>query len=76
MVGVLASEGLLDVVTPTGGGNRRQVRLTDKGEVQVGRSSRALAGSTQTLLERSGVDAAAYLRDTRRLIGTLAAKEA
>lgn len=71
MVGVLASEGLLDARRIPGGGNARRLQLTSTGGELVERGSRLLEGRFGELLERSGVSRAPYQRQTRRLLDQL-----
>jgi DNA-binding MarR family transcriptional regulator len=71
MVGVLASEGLLNARRIPGGGNSRRLQLTSAGAELVARASRLLEGRFAELLERSGVSRAAYQRQTRRLLDQL-----
>jgi DNA-binding MarR family transcriptional regulator len=75
MVGVLAQDGLLDVTTVAGMGNRRYLQLTDVGAKLVERCGRLLEGRFEELVERSGVPYAAYQRHTRRLLGQLEAEQ-
>jgi DNA-binding MarR family transcriptional regulator len=75
MVGVLAQDGLLDVTTVAGMGNRRQLQLTDAGAELVERCGRLLEGRFEELVKRSGVPYAAYQRHTRRLLGQLEAEQ-
>jgi hypothetical protein len=71
MVGVLASEGLLNARRIPGGGNSRRLRLTSTGADLVERGSRLLEERFEELLERSGVSRASYHRQTRRLLREL-----
>jgi DNA-binding MarR family transcriptional regulator len=71
MVGVLASERLLDARRIPGGGNSRRLQLTSAGAELVERGSRLLEGRFAELLERSGVSQRSYQRQTRRLLGQL-----
>jgi DNA-binding MarR family transcriptional regulator len=71
MVGVLASEGLLNARRIPGTGNSRRLQLTSAGAELVGRGSRLLEGRFSDLLERSGVSRACYQRQTRRLLDQL-----
>jgi DNA-binding MarR family transcriptional regulator len=71
MVGVLASEGLLDARRTPGGGNARRLQLTPAGAELVQRGSRLLERRFEQLLQRSGVSHASYQRQTRRLLDQL-----
>jgi DNA-binding MarR family transcriptional regulator len=71
MVGVLASEGLLNACRIPGGGNSRRLQLTSAGAELVERGGRLLEGRFAELLERGGVSRASYQRQTRRLLGQL-----
>ena len=71
MVGVLASEGLLNARQIPGAGNARRLQLTSAGAELVKRGSRLLEGRFEELLERSGVSRASYQRQTRRLLDQL-----
>lgn len=71
MVGVLAREGLVDVETPSGTGNRRSLRLSPLATVLVKQSAGVLEASFQDLVRRTAIDADAYARDTRRLLAGL-----
>jgi DNA-binding MarR family transcriptional regulator len=71
MVGVLASEGLLDARRVPGAGNARHLRLTSAGAELVERGGRELEGRFDALLERSGVSRERYQRQTRRLLDQL-----
>jgi DNA-binding MarR family transcriptional regulator len=73
MVGVLASEGLLEARRVPGAGNSRRLRLTSAGAELVDRGGRELDGRFEALLERSGVSRARYQRETRRLLDQLEA---
>ena len=71
MTAVLQEEGLLVVQADPGGGNRRQLRLTPRGERLVDSGKELLGRRFDELLERSGIPAAAYARHTRRLLRSL-----
>ena len=71
MVGVLASEGLLNARRIPGGGNSRRLELTSAGAELVERGGRLLEGRFEQLLERSGVSRASYQRQTLRLLAQL-----
>ena len=71
MVGVLASDGLLNARRIPGGGNSRRLQLTSAGAELVERGSRLLEGRFAELLERSGVSRASYQRQTLRLLDQL-----
>lgn len=75
MVGVLADEGLLEVVTVARSGNRRALRLTEAGAELVDRCGRLLEGRFEELVTRSGVSYKAYQRHTRRLLAQLDADQ-
>jgi DNA-binding MarR family transcriptional regulator len=74
MTGVLAADGLLEVSTSPGSGNRRHLRLTAAGEDLVRRSSQALEGRFIRLVEASGVPYDEYEAHTLRLIKQLEAE--
>lgn len=76
MVGVLAHEGLLQVTTVAGTGNRRHLQLTDAGTELVDRCGRLLEGRFEELVKRAGVPYAAYQRHTRRLLAQLETEQA
>jgi DNA-binding MarR family transcriptional regulator len=71
MVTVLADEGLLEVTRVEGGGNRRQLRLTDTGTQLVERCGRLLEGRFENLVRSSEVPYESYRRHTRRLLDQL-----
>jgi DNA-binding MarR family transcriptional regulator len=73
MVRVLADDGLLEVKTLTGRGNRRQVRLTAKGDELVDRCGELLEASFEELVKGCGVDYQTYQNQTRRLLDTIEA---
>jgi len=73
MVAVLANEGLLEVTRIEGGGNRRQLRLTDRGAGLVDACARLLEGRFEELVRRSGVSYQSYQQQTRRLLDQLQA---
>jgi DNA-binding MarR family transcriptional regulator len=75
MVGVLATEGLLNATTVKGGGNRRRLQLTESGAELVDRCGRLLEGGFEDLMKRGGVPYAAYQRHTRRLLSQLDADQ-
>jgi DNA-binding MarR family transcriptional regulator len=68
MVTVLSREGLLSVTRSPGSGNRRQLRLTPKGEATVAQCTNVLEGRFEELVQRAGVSYANYQRETRRLL--------
>jgi len=74
MVGVLAADGLLEVSTSPGSGNRRHLHLTAAGEALVKRSSHALEDRFTRLVESSGVPYDDYETYTLRLIKQLEAE--
>lgn len=71
MVGVLAADGLLTATPAAGGGNRRQLQLTDEGARLVERCAQMLEDRFAELVRRSGVSYASYQRQTRRLLAQL-----
>lgn len=71
MVGVLATDGLLTATRTAGGGNRREVRLTDEGVRLVARCAQMLEGRFAELVDQSGVPYATYQRYTRQLLTRL-----
>lgn len=72
MVRVLAQEGLLEVKSLAGRGNRRQVRLTAAGNALVDRCGDLLETRFEAFVRRCGVDYRAYQDQTRRLLANLA----
>ena len=68
---VLAEEGWVTVTTSAGGGNRRQVRLTAKGERLVDEAAELLEGSFSTLLDAAGLKASDVLGLTDPLLAIL-----
>ena len=73
MVGVLASERLLEARRIPGEGNSRRLQLTSAGAELVDRGSRVLEERFSALLDRSGVSRASYQRQTRKLLDQLEA---
>jgi DNA-binding MarR family transcriptional regulator len=73
MVRVLADDGLLEVKTLTGRGNRRQVQLTAKGDELIDRCGELLEARFEELVKRCGVDYQTYQNQTRRLLDNLEA---
>jgi DNA-binding MarR family transcriptional regulator len=71
MVGVLAADGLLTATRNAGGGNRREVRLTDEGARLVEQCSQMLEARFAELVDLSGVPYATYQRYTRQLLSQL-----
>jgi DNA-binding MarR family transcriptional regulator len=71
MTTVLSDAGLLVAEPDPAGGNRRRLRLTAAGEQLVTACRALLAARFETLIELSGVPAAAYARHTRRLLEVL-----
>jgi len=67
----LAEEGWVTVTTSAGGGNRRQVRLTAKGERLVDEAAELLEGSFSTLLDAAGLKASDVLGLTDPLLAIL-----
>jgi DNA-binding MarR family transcriptional regulator len=76
MVRVLAEDGLLEVEIPVGQGNRRQVRLTARGEELIGRCGELLEGRFEEFVNSCGVDYRTYQDLTRRLLDKLDAAPA
>lgn len=76
MVRVLADEGLVDVRSLTGKGNRRQVQLTAAGEELVDRCGGFLEARFEAFVERCGVDYVTYQTQTRRLLDGLVSASA
>jgi DNA-binding MarR family transcriptional regulator len=74
MAGVLAADGLLEVSSSPGNGNRRSLRLTPAGEALVKTSSQALEGRLVRLVEASGVPYDDYHAYTVALIQQLVAE--
>jgi DNA-binding MarR family transcriptional regulator len=68
MVTVLADDGLMEVARQEGGGNRHQLRLTDRGAQMVERSERLLEGRFEELVRQSGVPYESYQGHTQRLL--------
>ncbi len=71
MVRVLAGDGLLEVTTLAGQGNRRQVRLTAKGDELVDRCGELLEARFEAFVTRCGVDYQTHQDQTRRLLDNL-----
>ena len=71
MVTVLANDGLLEVMRLAGVGNRRQLRLTNRGADLVERCGRVLEDRFSDFVGRSGVSHTTYHRLTRRLLNQL-----
>jgi DNA-binding MarR family transcriptional regulator len=71
MVRLLAEDGLLDVQSLVGQGNRRQVQLTAAGEELVDRCTGFLEARFAAFVERCGVDYQTYQDQTRRLLDGL-----
>lgn len=76
MVRVLADEGLLEVKILAGQGNRRQVRLTAKGDELIDRCGELLEGRFEAFVKLCGVDYRTYQDQTRRLLEKLDAAPA
>lgn len=73
MVGVLATDGLLDVSAVPGTGNRRLLGLTRTGAALVKRSGKILDARFNELVRASGVPLDEYHRHTVALIDQLEA---
>lgn len=71
MTGVLERLGLLRVKADLGGGNRKQLALTDEGVALVERCEKELSGRLSNLLEASGVPLHEYETYTARILATL-----
>lgn len=71
MVRVLAADGLLEVEILVGRGNRRQVRLTARGEELIDRCGELLEGRFEEFVKLCGVDYRTYQDLTRRLLDKL-----
>jgi DNA-binding MarR family transcriptional regulator len=71
MVRVLADDGLLEVETLVGQGNRRQVQLTAKGDELIDRCGELLEARFDELVKLCGVDYQTYQNQTRRLLDNL-----
>jgi len=76
MVGVLVGEGLLEVHSVRGSGNRRNVRLTGRGSALVERCGRLLDQRFREMVQISGVAYDSYQADTRRLLDLLDKQQA
>ena len=76
MVRVLADDGLLEVKTLAGRGNRRQVQLTAKGDELIDRCGELLEPRFEELVKLCGVDYQIYQNQTRRLLDNLEAAPA
>ncbi len=76
MVRVLADDGLLEVKTLAGRGNRRQVQLTAKGDELIDRCGELLEARFEELVKLCGVDYQTYQNQTRRLLDNLEAAPA
>ncbi|RCG30211.1 MarR family transcriptional regulator [Sphaerisporangium album] len=70
MTGVLAADGLLDVRPDPGGGNRRQLSLTDEGKQLVASVRQDFEDRLAALVAASGVPYAEYAEYTARLLET------
>jgi len=71
MVRVLADDGLLEVKTLAGQGNRRQVQLTAKGDELIDRCGELLEARFEAFVKVCGVDYRTYQDQTRRLLDKL-----
>lgn len=71
MVRVLADDGLLEVEILVGQGNRRQVRLTARGEELIDRCGELLEARFEEFVKFCGVDYRTYQDLTRRLLDKL-----
>jgi DNA-binding MarR family transcriptional regulator len=76
MVRVLAGDGLLEVKTHAGQGNRHQVQLTAKGDELIDRCGELLEARFEAFMKVCGVDYRTYQDQTRRLLGKLEAAPA
>jgi DNA-binding MarR family transcriptional regulator len=76
MVRVLAEDGFVEVTTLAGQGNRRRLRLTDKGNELIDRCAELLEARFEAFVELCGVDYRTYQNQTRLLLGTLEAAPA
>ena len=70
MTGLLESAGLLDV-SPAPSGNRRSLSLTPQGRGLAQKCEKLLSDRLATVVENSGIPAAAFVRHTRRLSAAL-----
>ncbi|MEV0233420.1 MarR family transcriptional regulator [Nonomuraea sp. NPDC050786] len=70
MTGVLAGEGLLDVQPDPAGGNRRRLRLTERGARLVAAGQRTLEDRLAMVVAESGVPYDQYVRYTAQLLET------
>lgn len=75
MTTVLADAGLLVVKPDPGGGNRRQLRLTRRGDRLVDDCRDLLVDRFRILVDTSGIDATRYARQTKRLLAELEKEE-
>jgi DNA-binding MarR family transcriptional regulator len=71
MIRVLADDGLLEIKTIAGQGNRRQVRLTADGDELIDRCGEMLEARFEAFVKLCGVDYQDYQNQTRRLLGQL-----
>ncbi|MEV4512315.1 MarR family transcriptional regulator [Dactylosporangium sp. NPDC049525] len=71
MTAVLAGDGLLDVQPEPGGGRRRRLSLTDKGNDLVAAIQDRLEERFAALVTRSGVPYADFAEHTQRLLAAL-----
>jgi DNA-binding MarR family transcriptional regulator len=71
MTTVLADAGLLEVAPDPGGGNRRKLRLTRRGDRLVDDCRELLVDRFRILVDRSGIDGTRYARHTKRLLAVL-----
>lgn len=76
MARVLAGDGLLEIKTTAGHGNRRQVQLTAEGDELINRCGELLEARFEAFVELCGVDYRTYQGQTRRLLGQLDAASA
>jgi DNA-binding MarR family transcriptional regulator len=71
MVGVLVSDGLVTATRTAGAGNRREVKLTERGAQLAQQCSQMLEERFAELVDRSGVPYVTYQRYTRQLLKQL-----
>ncbi len=76
MVRILADDGVLEVKTLVGQGNRRLVQLTAEGDELIDRCGELLEARFEAFVKLCGVDYRSYQEQTRRLLGKLEAAPA